>query len=89
MRNHARRDHKGDEQMEQRDAKSKKFGDDTGTTCPPCKKSYMSQRTMRQHMKTAHRATLGSQICEGCDKRLPTKLALREHQWTNCKGGRS
>ena len=89
MRNHARRDHKGHKQVETREAKSKNFGEDTGTTCPTCKKSYASQRTMRQHMKTAHGATLGSQICKGCDKRFPTKLALREHQRTNCDGGRS
>ena len=89
MRNHARRDHKGHRQVETREAKSKNFGSDTGTTCPTCKKSYTSQRTMRQHMKTAHGATLGSQMCKGCDKRFPTKLALREHQRTNCDGGRS
>ena len=89
MRNHARRDHKGHKQVETREAKSRNFGDSTGTTCPTCKKSYTSQRTMRQHMKTAHGATLGSQVCKGCDKRFPTKLALREHQRTNCDGGRS
>ena len=89
MRNHARRDHKGHKQVEQREAKSKKFVTDTGVTCPTCKKSYTSKRTMRQHMRTAHGVTLGSQICDGCDKRFPTKLKLREHQRTNCDGGRS
>ena len=89
MRNHARRDHKGHKQVETREAKSKNFGGDNETTCPTCKKSYTSQRTMRQHMKTAHGATLGSQMCKGCDRRFPTKLALREHQRTNCDGGRS
>ena len=89
MRNHAKRDHGGHKQVEMREAKSKNFGEDMGTTCPTYKKSYASQRTMRQHMKTAHGATLGSQICKACDKRFPTKLALREHQRTNCDGGRS
>ena len=89
MRNYPRRDHRGHKQVEKREAMSKKFGVDTGTTCPTCEKSYTSQRTMRQHMKTAHGATLGSQICNGCDKRFPTKLALREHHRTNCDGGRS
>ena len=89
MRNHARRDHKGQKQVKAREAKSKNFGGDTGTTCPTCKISSTSQRTMRQHMKTAHGATLGSQLCNGCDKRFSTKLALREHQRTNCDGGRS
>ena len=89
MRNHTRRDYKGHEQVEKREASSKRFGKKTGTTYPTCKKGYTSQRTMRQHMKIAHRATLGLQTCKGCDKRFPTKLALREHQRTNCDSGRS
>ena len=89
MRNHARRDHKGHRQVKTREKKSKNFGEDTGTTCPMCKKNYTRQRTMRQHMKTVHGATLGSQVCKGCDKRFPTKLTLREHQRTNCDGRRS
>ena len=84
MRNHARKDHKGHKHVRAREAKSKNFREDTGTTCPTCKKSYTSQRRMRQHMKTAHGATLGSQICNGCEKRFPTKLTLRGHQRTNC-----
>ena len=89
MRNHARRDHKGHKQVEQRETKSRRFGEATGTSCPAWGKNYTSQSTMRQHMKTAHGATLGLQICKRCDKRFPTKLALREHQRTNCDGGRS
>ena len=64
MRNHARRDHQGHKQVRKREAMSKKFRADTGTTCPTCEKSYTSQRMMRQHMKTAHGATLGSQMCK-------------------------
>ena len=89
MRNHARRDHGKHKQVKKRESMSKRFGGKTGTTCPTCGKSYTSQRTMRQHTNTALGATLGSQICSGCDKRFPTKLALREHQRTNCDGGRS
>ena len=89
MRNHARRDHKGNKEVRWRESRSEKFGTDTGTKCPTCGKEYTSQRSMRQHRKTAHGATLGSQVCAGCDKRFPTKEKLREHQRTNCEGGRS
>ena len=89
MGNQASRDRKGHRQVKTRETKSRNFGEDTGTTCPTCEKSYTSQRTMRQHMKTADGATLGWQVCKGCDMRFPTKLALREHQRTNCDGGRS
>ena len=89
MRNNARRDHKGHKDVKWRESRSGKFGTNTGTKCPTCGKEFTSQRTMRQHTKTAHGATLGSQICKGCDKRFPTKEKLREHQRTNCEGGRS
>ena len=89
MRNHARRDHKGHKEVKWRESRSEKFATNTGTKCPTCGKDFTSQRTMRQHTKTAHGATLGSQICRGCDKRFPTKEKLREHQRTNCEGGRS
>ena len=89
MRNHARRDHRGNREVQRREAKSEKYGTETGTTCPTCQKNFTSQRSMHQHTKTAHGATLGSQICKGCNKRFPTKEKLREHQRTNCEGGRS
>ena len=89
MKNHAKREHKGHKQLKKREAKSRNYGEDTGTTCPTRKKSYTSQSMMRQHMKTAHGATLRSQICNRCYKRFSTKLTLREHQRTNCNGGRS
>ena len=68
---------------------SEKYGRETGTTCPTCQKNFTSQRSMRQHTKTAHGATLRSQICKGCEKRFLTKEKLREHQRANCERGRS
>ena len=46
MRNHARRDHQGNKEVRRREAKSEKYGTETGTTCPTCQKSFTSQRLM-------------------------------------------
>ena len=43
MRNHARRDHKGHKKVEGREVKSRRYGENTGTTCPTCKKDSTSQ----------------------------------------------
>ena len=84
MRNHAKRDYKDSKEVRQREAKSEKYGTETSTKCPMCKKGYSSQGSMRQDIKRAQGASLGSLICRGCEKRFPTKNKLREHQRSNC-----
>ena len=59
----------------------------TATThsCPDCRKIFTDIANMYRHMIKTH----GGLLCAGCSRRYPSRITLRMHQRSNCRGSRS
>ena len=57
----------------------------TSRGCPDCHKLFTDIANMFRHMIKTH----GGLLCAGCSHRYPSRITLRMHQQSNCRGSRS